>query len=253
MSERRSRRAVAAGVALVAVLGAAGGGCSGSDPAPPAAPATSTTEAPPATAAPTTQDEAADEVIASEALLTADEVPGGPWIEGDARSSSAGTGLDCDAMADESEYFNEHAKGAPGAKAPELDDEANQTSVQLDVNIVADEEVATTVAGFFADDRFAGCLEERLLDDATAGSATITDATVAPIAIDPVGDSAVAWSVTFTITQGTDQTEVSGIIAFVQVGRGFANVSLIGMTPPTAADIEPILAAAASKLETALA
>ena len=58
---------------------------------------------------------------------------------------------------------------------------------------------------------------------------------------------------TFTITQGTDVTQVSGIIAFVQVGRGFANVSLIGMAPPTAADIEPILTAAATELEAALA
>jgi hypothetical protein len=248
----RSRRAVAAAVVLVTVLGGAIG-CSSSDPAPPAASSSTTTAAPPATAAPTTQDEAADEVIAGEALLTVDELPGGPWVEGDARSSSPGTGLDCDAMAEESEYFNEHAKGAPGAKAPEYTDATNETSVQLDVNIVADDEVATTVAGFFADERFAGCLEDRLLDGATAGSATITDAAVAPITIEPVGDSAVAWSVTFTITQGAEQTQVSGIIAFVQVGRGFANVSLIGMTPPTAADIEPILAAAAAELETALA
>ena len=253
MSDRRTSRAVAAGVALVVVLGATAVGCSSSDPAPSADPATSTTTAPPATAPPTTQDEAADEAIAEAALLTAAELPGGPWIEGDARSSSGGTGLDCDAMAEESEYFNEHAKGAPGAKAPELTDEVNETSVQLDVNIVADTEVATTVAGYFADERFAGCLEDRLVDDATAGTATITDAAVAPIAIDPVGDSAVAWSVTFTITQGAEQTEVSGIIAFVQVDRGFANVSLIGMAPPAAADIEPILAAAATKLEAALA
>src|SRR5690349_6148754 len=113
-STTRARRSRLAVLALASVAAVAAIGCSGSDPAPDAAPATTTTAAP-ATAPPTTQDEAADEAVAQAALLTVDEVPGGPWVAGDPRSATPGTGLDCDAMAEESAYFEEHARGAPGA------------------------------------------------------------------------------------------------------------------------------------------
>jgi hypothetical protein len=225
-------------------------GCSSSDPAPTAASSssTSTTSTPP-----TTQDEEADEALAEDAVLTADEVPGGPWIEGDPRTSSSDPGLDCDEMAEESEYFNENAAGAPGAKAPELTDEATEAELQLDVNIVATDEIADTVAGFFADERFAGCLEQRLLDQAsTSSSTTISDAVIEPLDVGSFGDSASAWSVSFTVEQGSQTAEISGVVAFVQVGRGFANVSIVGPTPITADDVEPILEAAADKLEAAL-
>jgi hypothetical protein len=157
-------------------------------------------------------------------------------------------------MAEETEYFNEYAKGAPGAKAPELTDEATGVALQLDVNIVADEEIATTVADAFADDRFAGCLEDRLIEETTTGSsgATITAASVQTLDVGSVGDKTSAFEISFTIEQGTQSAEISGIIAFVQVGRGFSNVSLIGETPLTAADIEPILTDASAKLESAL-
>ena len=241
--------------ALVAALGVAAVGCTSADPPAPAPATTSTssTTAAPATSPPTTQDEEADEARAEDALLTVDDAPGGPWVEGDARTSSDSSGLECADMAEESEYFNEYAKGAPGAKAPELTDAANETSLQLDVNIVADDEIAETVAGFFADERFGGCLEERLLDQATAGTATITDASISELDLATAGDSSVAWSVSFTIEQGGESTEVNGIIAFVQVGRGFSNVSLIGASPVAEADVEAIMTAAAEKLETALA
>ena len=257
MIERGGKRAagrVAATAVVAVVLGSVAIGCSSSDPAPSASGPSSSTTAAPATSPPTTQDEAADEAVAEAALLTVDEVPGGPWVEGDPRSSAPGTGLDCDDMAEESAYFEEHAKGAPGAKAPELNDEANQTALQLDVNIVATQEVADEVAGFFADERFPGCLESRLLDDASTGSsAAISDVAIEPLDAATVGDSSVAWSVSFTVTQGTETVEIGGIVAFVQVGRGFSNLSLISQNPVGAADIEPIMAAAGEKLEAALA
>lgn len=249
--DRRRGQNLLAAVALTAALGTGLAACSSTpDPAPQA----STTEAPATSAPPTTQDEDADEQIAEDALLTADEVPGGPWVEGDARSATPGTGLDCEDMASESAYFDEFAKGAPGAKAPELTDEATGAALQLDVNIVADEEIATTVAAAFADDRFPGCLEDRLLDDAATGSsgATLSDVRVEPLDVDPVGDAASAWTVSFTIEQGTQQAEIEGLIAFVQVGRGFSNVSLISEGPLTVDDLQPILDEASAKLGSAL-
>ena len=243
------RRNLLAAVALTAAMGAGLVACSSTpDPAPQA----STTEAPATSAPPTTQDEEADEAIAEAALLTTDEVPGGPWIEGDDRSAAAGTGLDCAAMEEESEYFNEFAKGAPGAKAPELTDEATGTTLQLDVNIVADEEIATTVAAYFADDRFAGCLEDRLLESSAGSSgATMTDVTVETLDIDPVGDAASAWTVSFTVEQGTQSAQIDGIIAFVQVGRGFSNVSLVSEGSLAVDDLQPILDESAAKLRAA--
>src|SRR5690606_22205313 len=143
-----------AGVVLAVACGLGAAACAKDEPAasPPSDPATTTAEqsstTEPSTTS-TTQDEEADEALAEEALLTVDEVPGGPWQEGDARTAEPGTGLDCDAMPEESEYFNEHAKGAPGAKAPELTDETTGAELQLDVNIVATTEIADTVSGYF--------------------------------------------------------------------------------------------------------
>lgn len=246
---RHPKAITTAAVAVILVLGAVG--CANDEPPP--APSTTTSAAPTSTTPPTTQDEEADEARAEEALLTAEEVPGGPWIEGDARTRSGGTGLDCDDMREESDYFNEHAKGAPGAKAPEFEDESGEQAVQLDVNIVATDEIAENVAAAFADDRFAGCLEQRLTDEASSGSATVSDVVVEVLDVEDVGDSAVAWTVSFTVEQGSRTAEVGGVVAFVQVGRGFANVSLLSSSPVEASDIEPIMVAAADKLEAALA
>lgn len=250
--DRRRRWNRLTAVALAASLGTGLVACSSTpDPAPQA----STTQVPATSAPPTTQDEAADEEIAQEALLSADEVPGGPWTEGDPRSNTPGNGLDCAAMAAESEYFDELAKGAPGADGPELTDEASGAVLQLAVNIVADEEIATTVAGYFADDRFPGCLEDRLLEEPATGSsgATVTDVSVEPLDIESVGDAASAWTVSFTIEQGSQQAEIVGLIAFVQVGRGFGNVSLVSEgSPITADDLQPILDEASKRLRSAL-
>ena len=84
------------------------------------------------------------------------------------------------------------------------------------------------MAGYFADDRFADCLEERLRETSSGSSgATMTDVSVAPLDIDPVGDAASAWTVSFTVEQGSQSAAIEGIIAFVQVDRGFSNVSLV--------------------------
>jgi hypothetical protein len=257
MGRRRGSRIRVTSVVLALVCGLGAAACAKEEATPQPGPtptpeSTTTTEASTTT---TTQDEEADEALAEEALLTVDEVPGGPWQEGDARVDEPGTGLDCEAMPEESEYFDEHGRGAPGAKAPELDDETTGAQLQLDVELVASDEVGAEIAGFFADDRFAGCLEERLLEETSSGSsaATISDVRVETLDLEgTIGDSASAWSVSFTVEQGTQSAEISGVIGFAQVGRGFANVSIVAETPVGVADLEPILAAAADKLETTL-
>lgn len=253
--DRRRRWNRLTAVVLAVTVGTALVACSSTpDPEPQASTAASTTQVPATSAPRTTQDDEADEAIAEDALLAVDEVPGGPWVEGDVRSTTPGAGLDCDDMASESDYFEEFAKGAPGAKAPELNDEATGATLQLDVNIVADEDIATTVAGSFADDRFPGCLEDRLRNEGADGSSstTISDVSVEPLDIDPVGDSASAWTVSFIIEQGTQQAEIQGLIAFVQVGRGFSNVSIISEVPLTVDDLQPVLDEASTALTAAL-
>ncbi len=251
MGPERRRRGRLAAVCTIAALSVAPLACSSSDPVPSAEP---TTSASPETAPPTTRDVAGDTALAESALLTLDELPGGPWTEGDARDDEPGTGIDCPAMATETEYFAENAKGAPGAKAPDYTDDTTGAELSLDVNIVANDEVAETVATFFADDRFAACLEDKLIDpDATGSSAVVSDPSVQVVSTDPVGESSAVWSVSFTIDQGTQSLDISGLVAFVQVGRGFANVSLVGSQTFTVDDIVPILDAAAAKLDSTLA
>jgi hypothetical protein len=242
-------RHVCRAVVVAGVLGLGATACS-SSPAGESGASTSSSTTLPATT--TTQDVAADRALAHEALLTTAEVPGGPWTEGDARPDQASEGFDCPELADEARFFDEHARDAPDAKGPDL--ESAGVTLQLDVNIVATEEVADRVSGFVGDPRFATCLTGRFEDEAADDSrgVTLNDISVEPADLAPLGDATAAWAISFELAQGSQVATVSGVYVMVQVGRGFTLVSLIGEQPFTSSDVRPIASAATEKLAATL-
>lgn len=246
--ERRCRHARRA-IVLTAILGIAAVACS-SSPDPESATSTSTSTQPTTT---TTQDVAADEALAQEALLTTAEVPGGPWAEGDVRPAQDAVGFECPELGDEARFFDEHASDAPAARSADL--ESGGTTVQLDVNIVATVEVADRVSDFVGDPRFATCLEGRVEAEAAGDGSrgvSLTSISVEPADLAELGDASAAWAISFGLAQGTQVAEVRGMYVVAQVGRGFAVVSFIGDEPFTAADVEPVAAAATQKLGTTI-
>lgn len=239
------------GVIVVTVaLAIVGVACS--DPPDPGSDASASTTTTPATTT-TTQDVAADVALAQQALLATSEVPGGPWTEGEARPAGESEGFDCPALAEGARFFDENAKDAPGAAAPDL--ESAGVTVQLDITIVATEDVADRVSAFVGDPLFSTCLEGRVEAQATADrprGVTLRGVSVEPADLAPLGDASAAWAISFELTQGTQTAKVSGTYVVVQVGRGFALVSLIGTEPFAASDVLSVASAATEQLAAAL-
>jgi hypothetical protein len=247
-----SRRASVLAVGLAVTLGAGLSACTSTSGPDGAA---TSTNAPATTAPPTTQDVVADVQVAEEALLTLDEIPGGPWTEGDPRTSTTSSDFDCPELAQEAEFFNENASDSPDAKSPDYRHGITGAALQLDVNVVASTEVADRVSAFFADPGFGTCLEHRTGDQADTqapNGVTVADLTVEPVDLPPVGDASSAWAMSFEMARSGQTATAHGTLVIVQVGRGFTLVSLIGEQPSTEDELVPIATAAADKLASTL-